>query len=243
MIERCAPHGLAIGPDGRCVLCRRESASAAPEVPWAPDPPRTIRVPTSSLVFVALALVIGVGYAFLRRPDATSASSAQALVPSDGVEVREGRSAAKTPDRARTERSIPEARELPEREGPLPTRVVLEEEVRGAPAPSAPSAKKDAPSADEVRAALRSVRITMYTTQWCPHCTRARNWLRANNFAYTELDVEASESARRDRDRINPSGGVPTVDIDGEVLTGFGERNWSGAIGRATQRKLAQRAR
>ncbi|MCK6534827.1 MAG: glutaredoxin family protein [Polyangiaceae bacterium] len=90
---------------------------------------------------------------------------------------------------------------------------------------------------------MRAVRITVYSTTWCPHCTRARNWLRANGIAHTELDVEASAAARRERDRINPRGGVPTVDIDGEVLTGFGEANWSRAIARATQRRLEQRPR
>jgi hypothetical protein len=55
--------------------------------------------------------------------------------------------------------------------------------------------------------------------------------------------VEQSESARRERDQLNPKGGVPTVDIDGRVLTGFGEQNWSRAIASATQKRLGQDGR
>ena len=29
--ERCAPHGLTVGPDGRCVLCRQQSVAPAQE--------------------------------------------------------------------------------------------------------------------------------------------------------------------------------------------------------------------
>lgn len=68
-------------------------------------------------------------------------------------------------------------------------------------------------------------------------------WLRANNLRHTEYDVEASESARRERDRIGPRRSVPKADIDGEVLTGFGEQSWSAAIARATQRRLEKRPR
>lgn len=90
-------------------------------------------------------------------------------------------------------------------------------------------------------AARRSVRVTLYTTAWCPHCTRARNWLRANDIKFTEHDIEQSASARRERDRVNPRGGVPTADIDGQVLVGFGEQDWGRAMASAAQRRLEGR--
>ncbi len=110
-------------------------------------------------------------------------------------------------------------------------------------APEAPTAEpiRRAPGPEDLKAARRSVRVTVYTTSWCPHCTRARNWLRANEINFAEHDIEQSASARRDRDRINPQGGVPTVDIDGQVLTGFGEQNWERAIASAAQRRVESR--
>ncbi|MBK9000126.1 MAG: hypothetical protein IPM35_30785 [Myxococcales bacterium] len=225
MASRCARHELAVGPDGLCVLCRREASAARapgerrPPIPWIP--------------VVAFALVVGVGVAVWRGAEPRVAVAPSPPQPSPGRAEAEPAPVA--------ERSLPEVKEpiRPEPAGPAAT-AVPEDEVR---APSPASAKPRAPNAEELQAALGEVRITIYTTTWCPHCTRARAWLRANNLRHTEYDVEASESARRERDRISPRRGVPTADIDGEVLTGFGERSWSAAIARATQRRLEQRQR
>ena len=40
--------------------------------------------------------------------------------------------------------------------------------------------------------------ITMYTTGWCPYCSRARALLERKGATWTEIDVEA-EPARRGR--------------------------------------------
>lgn len=38
-----------------------------------------------------------------------------------------------------------------------------------------------------------SAPVVMYSTQWCPHCARARNLLCAKNVAYTEIDIDSGE--------------------------------------------------
>lgn len=223
------------------MLCRREAASGSTASGGSSS-----RVLVSSSVVVGVCLAIGVAYAVLRPTDtprpSASVPAAEPAAAEPGAQ-RPARPAPERPppaDRGAEAGSGPPPREPEGGSGPAPREPAVVEERVGSPRPTA---TERAPSADDLQAAMRAVRITVYSTTWCPHCTRARNWLRANGIAHTELDVEASAAARRERDRINPRGGVPTVDIDGEVLTGFGEANWSRAIARATQRRLEQRPR
>ena len=78
------------------------------------------------------------------------------------------------------------------------------------------------PTEEELRTAMRRVSVTMCSTEWCPVRNRARDWLRTNGISFDEHDVDRSESARRRQSSLNPKGGVPTIDIDGEVMIGFG---------------------
>lgn len=57
MSSRCAAHSLAVGPDGLCVLCRRESVAAPVD-----RPPPTTYESSSSLVPVILASVLGLAF-------------------------------------------------------------------------------------------------------------------------------------------------------------------------------------
>jgi len=96
-----------------------------------------------------------------------------------------------------------------------------------------------AADSDEAIARARGdVPITMYTTTWCPVCVRAKQYMEAQGIRYTERDVEASDSARVACLRLNPRCSVPTIDIDGEVLVGFGAGSIEQAITRAAERRL-----
>jgi hypothetical protein len=57
----------------------------------------------------------------------------------------------------------------------------------------------------------------------------------ANGVAYEERDVEASETNALRMRAINPRGGVPTFDVEGQVLVGFSA---DGLL--ATMRQAAQ---
>ena len=110
------------------------------------------------------------------------------------------------------------------------------------PGPSKPTSaagrgSNHAPSDEELRAALRRVSVIMYSTEWCPVCTKARVWLRTNGVSFEERDVDKSASARRAQLSLNPKGGVPTIDIDGEVMIGFGAEQLQQALRRAAERR------
>ncbi len=85
---------------------------------------------------------------------------------------------------------------------------------------------------------MRRVPIKMYMTRWCPVCTKARLWLGANRYQFTEYDVEANRGARRTQKRLNPRGSIPTFDIDGEVRVGFSASRLKGILRRQARRRL-----
>ncbi|MGE3538917.1 MAG: glutaredoxin family protein [Candidatus Tectimicrobiota bacterium] len=62
--------------------------------------------------------------------------------------------------------------------------------------------------------------VTLYSTSWCVYCRVAKKFLQDYQVPYTEIDIEADEEAALRVERWN--GGnrtVPTIDIDGTVLT------------------------
>lgn len=64
-------------------------------------------------------------------------------------------------------------------------------------------------------------KITIYTTPACVYCKLAKAFFKEHNLAYEEYNVSANEAAR-DR-MIAKSGqmGVPVIEVDGRILTGF----------------------
>ncbi len=88
-------------------------------------------------------------------------------------------------------------------------------------------------TADEVR--LRSItgpaevsatsgeaakQVTILTTTWCGVCKRAKAWLAAKGVAYTELDVEKSDTGRTEYRRLGGAG-VPVILVGKERMNGF----------------------
>lgn len=113
---------------------------------------------------------------------------------------------------------------------PVPTEAIA------APAPPPPrDLPTAAPTVDPValRSAWSSVKVVMYTTTWCPQCKRAKAWMRDNQVAYVEHDVEASASAMSECKKLNPRCSIPTIDIEGQTLIGFGAESLRAAMDRA----------
>lgn len=66
--------------------------------------------------------------------------------------------------------------------------------------------------------------VELYTTMFCPYCTRARALLQRKGAAYTEFDI-IEEPARRD-EMMRRAGGrtsVPQIFINGEHIGGSDE--------------------
>ena len=215
----CSAHGLAAGPDGRCVLCRR--AERAP------------RSDGGRVVFVALGVLAAAvaGAIVVKRRPATPQASAE-VVPIP---------AAPAEDDTEPPRATPRSPVFPaHRRGTArrPAAPPSEPSATGAPTAS-PDDERRARAA-ELEAAMARVPIRMYTTSWCPVCRRAKAYLIAERISFTEIDAESSPEARRALRALNPRGSIPTFDIDGEVLVGFGPNRVQAARRNAAKRRLGR---
>jgi len=66
--------------------------------------------------------------------------------------------------------------------------------------------------------------VEMYSTMWCPYCSRARALLREKGVDFVDIDI-AEEPGRR-VEMVERAGGrrtVPQIFIDGEHIGGCDE--------------------
>jgi glutaredoxin 3 len=66
--------------------------------------------------------------------------------------------------------------------------------------------------------------VEMYTTMFCPYCSRARALLRNKGVGYVDIDI--AEKPSRRSEMIQRAGGrttVPQIFIDGEHIGGCDE--------------------
>ena len=63
--------------------------------------------------------------------------------------------------------------------------------------------------------------IKVYTTDSCPWCVKAKNYLKSKNIAFEELNVAEDMDARQEMLQKSRQMGVPVLDINGTVVIGF----------------------
>jgi glutaredoxin 3 len=236
-MDRCERHDLATGPDGRCVLCRRD----APEPSASP-------VSVLGLAGVLVAVVVTAGLVRMRMLR-HEAATLDELPPLGAVASAERtRASAASASIAATEPAWPTAQPgrapLLERRSPPPTSTTRPSPTLAMPTPveEAPHVgpTRIEPSEPDLAAARRSVEITMYTTSWCPRCKEAKAWMATNGVAYTERDIEASDANMADCKKYNPKASIPTTVVDGNVLIGFGDAYFRSAIDHAAHVRWAR---
>jgi glutaredoxin-like YruB-family protein len=64
-------------------------------------------------------------------------------------------------------------------------------------------------------------KVTVYSTDTCPWCTRVKAYLRDNKVSFSEINVQRDESAARRMVAKSGQHGVPQVEIDGTMIVGF----------------------
>lgn len=55
--------------------------------------------------------------------------------------------------------------------------------------------------------------VTMYTTNWCPYCDRARRLLSRKKVAFVEIDVESAPEKRAEMQTRSGRRSVPQIFI------------------------------
>ena len=106
-------------------------------------------------------------------------------------------------------------------------RPVLRKEIEKRIAETRPKPKKLKPSIGSPQAATKSnATVVLYSTSWCGYCRKARKFLTDSKIPFTEKDIEKSLAAKKEMDakarkagvRI---GGVPVLDVNGQIISGF----------------------
>ena len=64
-------------------------------------------------------------------------------------------------------------------------------------------------------------KVKIYTTSTCPWCVKTKEFLKANNVKYDELNVGADEKARNDMFEKSGQFGVPVTDVNGTIIVGY----------------------
>jgi len=64
--------------------------------------------------------------------------------------------------------------------------------------------------------------VTIYTTNWCPYCTKAKKLLDSKQVKYTNIDV-SSPSARAKMAELTGGRTVPQILINNQAIGGCDE--------------------
>jgi glutaredoxin-like YruB-family protein len=66
--------------------------------------------------------------------------------------------------------------------------------------------------------------VTVYTTDTCPWCDRAKTYLRSNNVPFVEKNVAADYNAAVEMVKRSGQQGVPVITTEDEVILGFDQQ-------------------
>ncbi len=75
------------------------------------------------------------------------------------------------------------------------------------------------------------VKITVYSTPTCPHCVRAKEYLKENKVDFEDIDVSKDNEKAREMVALSGQMGVPVIDINGEIIVGFDRAKIQKALG------------
>lgn len=209
--RRCGVHGLVVGDDGRCVICRRGEAEAA-------APKTSSEWPIVVTLAVVAVLIVGTGGFWITRK--IQEVSRAPAIPTEVTLPPE-------PEPTVVE---PKATPNPFAGEPKPWDTV------NTPVASAPPTADDL-TPDQLEALKRKVKVTMYMTKKCGLCTSARTFMKSGNYPLIERDIEASETDKIELASINPEATVPTFDVEGVVLVGYDVNALDRAIENAALKK------
>jgi glutaredoxin-like YruB-family protein len=63
--------------------------------------------------------------------------------------------------------------------------------------------------------------VKVYSTPTCVYCKTLKEYLTNHNIEFQDIDVSKDEKDLKEMVKISGQMGVPVLDIDGEVITGF----------------------
>ena len=66
-------------------------------------------------------------------------------------------------------------------------------------------------------------KVIVYSTQMCPWCVKAKDWLKENHIKFENVDLSLPENKERGIAVIQKTGssGVPQIQVGEEIIVGF----------------------
>ncbi len=77
----------------------------------------------------------------------------------------------------------------------------------------------------------KSPKVKIYSTSTCPWCMKTKEFFKANNVKYDELNVGVDEKARNEMFEKSGQFGVPVTDVDGTIIVGYDREALKKALG------------
>lgn len=68
---------------------------------------------------------------------------------------------------------------------------------------------------------MQNHKVTVYSTETCPYCHMAKDYLKNKGVEFTDYNVGADEQKAMEMVQKSGQMGVPVIDIDGTILVGF----------------------
>ena len=63
--------------------------------------------------------------------------------------------------------------------------------------------------------------VVVYTTQYCPYCRSAKEFLASKNVAFHEVDVSEDDAMREKLVKMSGQETVPQIFADGKAIGGY----------------------
>ena len=73
--------------------------------------------------------------------------------------------------------------------------------------------------------------VKIYTTPSCVYCKMTKEFFKANEVQYQELDVASDVQAREEMIQKSGQFGVPVIDVNGNLVIGFDKARLSELLG------------
>ena len=74
-------------------------------------------------------------------------------------------------------------------------------------------------------------KVIVYSTDTCPFCHMAKDFLKKNNIEFEDFNVGTSPEKLKEMSDKSGQTGVPVIDIDGQIIVGFDEMKIKQALG------------
>jgi len=74
-------------------------------------------------------------------------------------------------------------------------------------------------------------KIIVYSTQACPYCSMAKDYLKDKGVEFESIDVSQDHDKAQEMMTKSGQSGVPVIDIDGTIIVGFNRPAIDQALG------------